>query len=87
MRLHWTENTEPDLWGYQVTYQSATGGHSGNVTAGRANVQNVLLPQASTWRLTVAAYDAMGQLGLASGSIVVTTTVDAHSVYQPLAGR
>jgi hypothetical protein len=57
------------------------------LTAGRANALNVLLPHAGAWQLTVAAYDAMGQLGPASGTIAVTTTVDAHSVYLPLAER
>ena len=85
--LHWTENTEPDLWGYQVTYHSATSGYSGTVIAGRANALNVLLPQAGVWHLAVAAYDAMGQLGPASGTIAVTITVDAHNVYLPLAER
>ena len=83
--MHWTENTEPDLWGYRLTYQSATSGYSGTLTAWRANALNVVLPHAGVLHLTVAAYDAMGQLGPASATIAVTIMVDAHKVYLPLA--
>jgi len=85
--VHWVENTEDDLWGYQVSYQSVPAGTSGSANAGRANALSVLLPPAGTWHITVAAYDAMGQLGPSSGPITVVTTVDAHNVYLPLAER
>jgi hypothetical protein len=36
------------------------------------------------WQVTVAAYDAMGRLSPASGSVIVMTSVDAPAVYLPL---
>jgi len=47
----------------------------------------LLLPQAGDWRVSVAAYDAMGQLGPASAVITVTTTINAQQVFLPLVQR
>lgn len=85
--VRWNESTEPDLWGYRVLYQPASGGASTYVDARRQNSSSFLIPRAGNWRVRVAAYDAMGQVGTASAEITVTTTVDAKSVYLPFAGR
>ena len=85
--VHWNENTEPDLWGYRVSYQPAQGGSSIALDAGRKNALTLLLPRAGDWRISVAAYDAMGQMGPASTVITVTTTVNAQQIYLPLIRR
>ena len=82
--LHWAENSEPDLWGYRLTYSPAGGGAAISVDVGPANAASLLLPTAGQWQVTVAAYDAMGQLSPASSAVTVTTTVDASAVYLPL---
>jgi hypothetical protein len=85
--VHWNENTEPDVWGYRVSYQPAQGGSSIAIDAGRKNALTLLLPRAGDWRISVAAYDAMGQVGSASAAITVTTTVNAQQIYLPLIRR
>ena len=85
--LHWNDNTEPDLWGYRVSYQPVSGGPITSVDARRQTTFNVLLPSAGAWRVSVLAYDAMGQLGPASSVITVTTTADAHLVFLPVTRR
>jgi hypothetical protein len=85
--VHWNENTEPDLWGYRVSYQPAQGGSPVALDAGRKNALTLLLPRAGDWRISVAAYDAMGQVGPASTVITVTTAVNAQQVYVPLIRR
>ncbi|MBE7550045.1 MAG: fibronectin type III domain-containing protein [Anaerolineales bacterium] len=82
--LRWNENSEPDLWGYRLTYSPVGGGTPLTVDVGPANATWLLIPRAGQWRVTVAAYDAMGQLSSASGSVIVTTSVDAPGVYLPL---
>ena len=54
------------------------------MNVGRQNAFTILLPRAGTWQISVAAYDAMGQLGPASNLITVTTGVNAYTVYLPL---
>jgi hypothetical protein len=82
--LRWNENSEPDLWGYRLTYMPLAGGTPLTVDAGPANATWLLIPRAGQWQVTVAAYDAMGRLSPASGSVIVTTSVDAPGVYLPL---
>jgi hypothetical protein len=82
--LRWNEGSEPDLWGYRVAYQPAAGGAWQSYNAGRRNFLLLILPYAGSWRITVSAYDAMGQAGPASAPIVVTTTNDAHLLYLPV---
>ena len=86
VRLHWQESSEPDVWGYRVTYQPAGGGPSTTVDAGRKNALLLGLPPGA-WTITVATYDAMGQLSPPSMGITVTTTAAAHRVYLPLIRR
>ncbi len=85
--VRWTENTEPDLWGYRVIYQPASGGAAMSIDARRQNSFSLLLPRAGDWRVRVAAYGAMGQLGPTSGDVTVTTTVDAQQMFLPLIER
>ena len=82
--LRWNENSEPDVWGYRITYVPAGGGTSLSVDVGPANSTALLIPTAGQWRVAVAAYDAMGNLGPASSSVIVTTTVDASAIHLPL---
>jgi hypothetical protein len=85
--VRWNENTEPDLWSYRVSYQPAQGSSPVSIGAGRKNALPLLLPQAGDWCISVAAYDAMGQMGPASTVITVTTTVNAQQVYLPCIRR
>ena len=60
------------------------GGTPRSVNVGPANSTGLLIPTAGQWQVTVAAYDAMGQLSAASSAIIITTTVDAPAVYLPV---
>ncbi len=85
--LYWNENTEPDLWGYRLSYQPvAGGGQPVTLNAGRANAGRVLLPEVGSWRISLAAYDAMGIIGPAT-SITLTTTISAQQVWLPAVMR
>jgi hypothetical protein len=81
--FRWSDNLEPDLWGYRVTYQPALGGAPTTVDTRRKTSFGVLLPHAGTWQVSVAAYDAMGQLGPALGPLTFGTML----VFLPLALR
>jgi hypothetical protein len=83
--LHWTENTEPDLWGYELTYARA--GVSYTLDVYRANTFTLVLPDPATWNISVRAYDAQGRLGAASASVAATTTVAAARATLPLVVR
>ncbi|GIV95981.1 MAG: hypothetical protein KatS3mg057_0638 [Herpetosiphonaceae bacterium] len=82
----WDESNEPDLWGYQLSYESAGGGSAVAHDAGRSNSMTVL-PGAGIWLLSVASYDAMGQLGPPSEPITVTITIDSSRTFLPLLVR
>ncbi len=84
VRLHWIENSEPDLWGYRVSYQPVGGGTITTVDVGIGNAASLLLPTAGQWLVKVAAYDAMGQVGPASSPITVTTSSDAEQMFLPV---
>jgi hypothetical protein len=82
--LHWAENSEPDLWGYRLSYQPVGGGATTTVDVGIGNAASLLLPSAGQWQVTVAAYDAMGQVGPVSSPVIVTTLSGAERVYLPV---
>ncbi len=82
--LHWAENSEPDLWRYRLSYQPLGGGAITTVNVGIGNAASLLLPTAGQWRVTVAAYDALGQIGPASSPVTVTTGGDAARVFLPV---
>lgn len=81
--LRWNENSEPDLWGYRISYTRVGGGASFTIDLGPANATWLLIPTAGQWQVSIAAYDAMGRLSPSSNSVIVTTTVDAPAVYLP----
>jgi hypothetical protein len=85
--LYWNENSQPDLWGYRLSYAPAAGGTPITVDVGPANAANLLLPSAGQWRIRIAAYDAMDRLSPFSNFVTVTTTVDAAKVYLPVLVR
>ncbi|GAB4108714.1 MAG: hypothetical protein OHK0022_60600 [Roseiflexaceae bacterium] len=85
--VRWNENSEPDIWGYRVTYQLSTGGVATTIDVGRSNATTLLLPSAGIWRITVAAYDALGQTGALSVAANITTSAAAHQVFVPVALR
>jgi hypothetical protein len=85
--LHWNENGEPDLWGYRITYVPAGGGTPRSISVGPGNSTALLIPTAGEWQVSVAAYDAMGNLGPAGSSVAVTTTVNAPATYLPVIMR
>jgi hypothetical protein len=82
--LRWNENSEPDMWGYRITRVPAGGGTPLSADVGPGNSTALLIPTAGQWQVTIAAYDAMGQLSPASSPVIVTTTVDAPALYLPL---
>lgn len=84
--VRWDENSEPDLWGYRVSY-SRSGGPSYSYDARRANTAVLVLPDIGAWTVTVRAYDAQNRLGAASTPINLTTTVAADRVSLPLVVR
>jgi hypothetical protein len=85
--VRWNENGEPDLWGYRITYVPAGGGTPRSRDVGPANAATLLIPTAGQWQVSIAAYDAMGNLGPASSPVGVTTAVDASAVYLPVLMR
>jgi hypothetical protein len=80
--VRWNENSEPDLWGYRVSY-SRTGGPTYTFDAHRANTALLMLPDKGDWTVTVSAYDAQNKPGPAAVALNVTTTVDAYQVRLP----
>jgi hypothetical protein len=82
--LRWDENTAPDIWGYRLRYTPSGGGTASIVVTNGANSASLLPPYAGTWRIEVAALDAMGQVGPYSPPITVTTLVDPERVWLPL---
>jgi len=85
--LYWNENSEPDLAGYRLSYEPASGGTPAFVEVGRANAARLLIPQAGDWRIRLAARDAMGNLSNFSAAITVTTTESAQQVFLPFAQK
>ena len=84
--LRWNENSEPDLWGYRVSY-SRTGSPTYTLDAHRANAVVLVLPDIGAWTVTVSAYDAQNRPGPQSALVNVTTTVAAARVNLPLVRR
>jgi len=85
--LRWDENDEPDLWGYRILYQRNPGGTQYAINVGRRNAYTLLLPFSGDWELSVAAIDAMGNVGPPSTAVVATITVDAELIYLPMVRR
>jgi hypothetical protein len=85
--LHWNPNGEEDLWGYRISYQPTGGDPASSTDVVRATQSSILLPRAGSWRITIAAYDAMGRLGPSSAAVTATTTSNASQVVVPLVRR
>jgi hypothetical protein len=85
--LRWNENHEPDLYGYQLIYTPVTDDTAITMNVGRGNSTMLLLPYTGSWRVTVAAYDAMGHRSAASSPVTVTTTEDAVRIFLPAIQR
>lgn len=81
--IRWNENSEPDLWGYQVSWQRASSGSIFALDARRKN-SAVLLPGAGGWNITLRAYDAQGHLGSSSSILPVTVLENPKMLYLPV---
>jgi hypothetical protein len=82
--LSWTENSEPDLWGYQVVLQPSFGGSSITINARRRNSVALLLPAAGSWTIRLRAYDAMGNLSPLSDAVTAVSLSDPHFLFDPV---
>ena len=83
--LRWDESAEPDLWYYRVSYSPVSGGGAaGQAEAGRRNSLNLLLPAAGGWRITVSAYDAMGNASPPSAPVTVMVGEDPVRLFLPV---
>jgi hypothetical protein len=82
--LRWNENSEPDLWGYRLSYTPISITAPVTVDVGPANATQLVIPSAGQWRVMVFAYDAMGRLSAPGNAVTVTIFVDAAHVYLPL---
>jgi hypothetical protein len=87
LTLYWTENTEPDLWRYRVTYTPVGGGPTYTREAGRNNSAVILLPFPGEWRFWVAAIDAMGNASPNSPPATGEVTSGALFTFLPGAFR
>jgi hypothetical protein len=85
--LRWDEVNVPDLWGYRVLYRLLPGGVQYRLDARRVNALNLLLPEAGTWEIRVAAYDAMGNESSPSSAVTVNTLEDAEKLFLPAVWR
>jgi hypothetical protein len=82
--LRWNENSDPDLAGYRLMYQSIDSGPVTTINLGRANAKSLLIPEAGQWRIQITARDAMGNLSAYTPPITVTTTESATKVFVPI---
>jgi hypothetical protein len=85
--LRWNENSEPDLWGYQVVYSLLPGGQTHVLDVRRENALTLLLPSIGTWSIQVRAYDAQGHTSAPSASVVADSTVNADQNFLPAIRR
>jgi hypothetical protein len=79
--LTWNENTEPDLWGYRMVYQRATGGPVYLLDVRRRSSSELMLPFSGSWKIGVAAYDAMGNVSPLSTQVTVDVTGNPYFTY------
>ena len=81
----WNENTEPDLWGYRLEYQVSSGGPVYSLDVGRKSSVSLVLPASGSWKISVEAYDAMGNTSGLSAQVYLVT--NPHRVYLALIQR
>jgi hypothetical protein len=84
VQLRWNENSEPDLWGYRLSYTPISITAPLTVDVGPANATQLVIPSAGQWLVTASAYDAMGRLSAPGSAVTITTAVDAAHAYLPL---
>ncbi len=84
VRLRWNENSEPDVWGYRLSYTPISAAAPLTVDVGPANATQLVIPAAGQWRVTASAYAAMGRLSAPGSGLTITIAVDAAHVYLPL---
>lgn len=82
--LRWNENSEPDLWGYQVVLHPTSGGSSTVINAHRRNSVALLLPAAGSWTIRLQAYDAMGNLSALSDGVTAVSLSDPCFLFEPV---
>jgi chitinase len=86
--LRWQGVTDADLWGYRVRLSSRDGHGVVDWRVGPATSARVPVPQAGTWDISVAAYDAMDHLSADTATVRAATTLDAPGrLYMPLVQR
>jgi hypothetical protein len=84
VQLRWNENSEPDLWGYRLSYTPISATTPVTMDVGPANAAQLVIPSAGQWQVTAFAYDAMNRLSAPGSAVTITITVDASRVYLPL---
>lgn len=87
VNLRWDENVEPDLWRYRLQYQNNAVSGIYVVYLGKRNSYSLLLPQAGSWQITIAAQDAMGKQSVMSAPVNATTVSNAAGIHLPLVLR
>lgn len=81
--FRWNENTDPDLWGYQLTYRRADSSSGQTIRVGRRNTASILFPSTGDWVISITAYDAMGKLSPASSALKIYVTDSADLIFLP----
>lgn len=86
--LRWDDVAADDLWGYRVRLAPAGGGAAVTSTLGPANSATIAPPAPGAWQISVAAYDAMGNLSAESAPVQASTSASPPgSLYAPLVMR
>jgi hypothetical protein len=85
--LRWNENSEPDLWEYQIVLHPTSGGASTVINAHRCNSLTVLLPGAGSWTVQIQTYDAMGNLSALSDRVTTASLNGPLTVFVPMVNR
>lgn len=84
--LAWSENSEPDIAGYRVR-AAGPNGLTIQLDTGVWNQASLLLPQAGSYQVSIAARDATGQVSNFSDVIDINSTANAQQMFVPLVGR
>lgn len=87
VRLRWRENSESDVVGYRLYYQSEVDGQVGWVDANIRNHSYLILPYRGSWRIWLKAYDLNQGESPSSNIVFVETTQDAQKLYLPVVRR
>ncbi len=85
--VRWQENSEPDLWGYQILYRVLPAGTEYRREVGRRNADLLPLVQAGEWEIRIVAIDAMGNESSPSAPVNVTVSAAASLLHLPIVRR